>query len=141
MVHLEHPYSSLEIVCREKSDLDVNSESKLLSDEEAVIVCRRCANFVTRPIHRISIDNSFSHTFANPSGQVFEIGCFNRAEGCVSVSEPSFEFTWFAGYLWEAGVCTGCASHLGWIFSSRKPGPGMLNRFHGLILDKLIFPS
>jgi hypothetical protein len=41
------------------------------------------------------------------------------------------EFTWFAGYTWQIGVCRKCLSHLGWRFQS------MGDYFFGLILDRL----
>jgi len=80
------------------------------------------------------MEGAFRHTFANPHGYLFEIGCFGDAWGCAPASPPSSEFSWFKGYLWKIGVCRGCSTHLGWVFLSD------VHRFFGLILDKLIFP-
>jgi peptide methionine sulfoxide reductase MsrB len=44
------------------------------------------------------------------------------------------EFTWFAGYAWQVGICGNCDAHLGWIFTSDP------HRFYGLILERLRFP-
>ncbi len=127
-------------VCKDKTDIEIQEAADPVSKEEAVVICRICSSIVTRPFHRIMVNNSFSHAFANPQGDVFEIGCFIRAQGCVPVSDFSSEFTWFPSYSWKIGACTGCAAHLGWVFSLDNPGSKSLNHFYGLILDKLIFP-
>lgn len=97
------------------------------------ILCRDCLHLVTRPSERLGIDGSHRHTFANPHGIVFEIGCFRSAEGCGRIGPRSAEFTWFAGHSWQVGVCAACLVHIGWHF--RSPGGG---DFYGLILDRLI---
>lgn len=101
---------------------------------EPLIRCRACRHAVTRSAERIAKGSAHRHTFANPSGIVFEIGCFRDAPGCEAVGAPSTEFTWFAGYAWQIGVCAACRIHLGWRFSAA-------DRFFGLILDRLIFPD
>jgi hypothetical protein len=128
------------IVCKQKCDIKAQSDDKAQIKQEEVIICRACSNMITKPFYRIMINNAFSLTFANPHGQVFEIGNFSKAQGCVSVSDLSSEFTWFPGYSWEIGACTGCAAHLGWIFSKANYDLDHPVQFHGLILDKLIFP-
>ena len=104
-------------------------------DEEAFILCRQCGQAITRPRERIEVQGAHRHTFANPHGLVFEIGCFKNAMGCGYAGQPTDEFTWFAGYLWRICFCAACLTHLGWVFSS--PGG---SAFHGLILDRLIEP-
>ena len=105
-------------------------------EEEEYILCRQCRQAITRPADRIVVQGSHQHTFANPHGIVFEIGCFSKVIGCGYAGAASDEFTWFAGYSWRVCFCGMCLTHLGWIFSS-KGG----NNFHGLILDKLIEPA
>lgn len=100
---------------------------------EAVIVCRQCRKHITDPSQRVSVGGSHHHTFANPHGLVFDIGCFQTAVGCRGVGPVSCEFAWFRGYDWQIAVCAGCMTHLGWIFSASGG-----TRFHGLILDRLI---
>lgn len=127
-------------VCRQFVDLETRPASESLTGKEAVILCRLCGNVITRPAHQTRVEEAFFHTFANPHGMVFEIGCFSEAHGCISVSRPSSEFTWFPGYSWEIVACLECCAHMGWKFARHlphAPGPG---RFFGLILDKLIFP-
>lgn len=124
----------MEIVCKQEAETNVEEKTRSEESPSAVIVCRNCLNKVTDPDSRIRVDGAFSHTFANPHGHVFEIGCFSDAAGCIPASPPSSEFAWFPGYEWEIGICTQCAAHLGWIFTTNA------HRFYGLILDKLIIP-
>lgn len=102
------------------------------ADEERWIVCRQCLQRLTRPSERTSVNGSHSHTFANPSGIVFQIGCFRMVRGLNFIGPPSYEFPWFAGHSWQIVICSVCQSHLGWCFR----GPGS-DQFFGLILDRL----
>ncbi|GEM_PF-170991 len=111
-------------------------EEEQAPEEEEYILCRQCRQAITRPIDRLSIQGSHRHTFANPHGIVFEIGCFQNVIGCGYAGGASDEFTWFAGYRWRVCYCTMCLTHLGWRFSSTGG-----DHFHGLILDKLIEPG
>ena len=100
-------------------------------DAGRVLVCASCLQAVTTTSAQIEMSGSHSHTFANPHGIVFHIGCFAVAPGCAAASEPSTHHTWFPGYAWQIGVCRGCKEHLGWLFRSGD------SRFHGLIFDRL----
>jgi hypothetical protein len=101
-------------------------------EEERWIVCRQCLQRLTRPSERTSINGSHRHTFANPSGVVFEIGCFMMVRGCSFIGPPSYEFPWFAGHSWQIAICSTCQTHLGWLFQGQA---GV--QFCGLILDRL----
>ncbi|WDP88305.1 MAG: hypothetical protein HUN04_00490 [Desulfobacter sp.] len=128
---------TMDLVCKKVSDkTGVDSEIKVLEKDDPVIACRKCSAVVTRPEYRISVNGGFAHTFANPHGQVFEIGCFSVAEGCVRASGVSDDFSWFKDFVWSVGLCRSCQSQLGWVFLPVKAG----ERFYGLILDQLIFP-
>ena len=105
-------------------------------EEEEYILCRQCHQAITKPAERIAMQGAHRHTFANPHGIIFEIGCFRNAKGCGYAGVASDDFSWFAGYSWRVCFCTMCLTHLGWMFS---PKGGHL--FHGLILDRLIEPS
>ena len=105
-------------------------------EEEEYILCRQCHQAITRPADRMAVQGSHRHTFANPHGIVFEIGCFKTVKGCGHAGPATDEFSWFAGYSWRVSFCTMCLTHLGWIFIS---GSGDI--FHGLILDRLIEPN
>ncbi len=101
-------------------------------EKEEYLLCVRCRQPITRPADKIAIQNAHQHAFANPSGLIFEIGCFQAAPGCAHIGESSSEFTWFPGYQWKIAVCGNCLTHLGWRFTA--PGTA----FHGLILSALI---
>ena len=107
-----------------------------LPEEEEYILCRQCRQAITKPAERIAMQGSHRHTFANPHGIVFEIGCFRSVKGCGYAGVASDDFSWFAGYSWRVCFCTMCLTHLGWKFS---PKGG--EHFHGLILDRLIEPG
>jgi len=95
------------------------------------LVCAACGYPITSEADRIEIVGSHRHTFANPHGFVYHIGCFSQASGCLSIGAPSMEFAWFAGHSWQVAICGRCGVHLGWAFRSEH------RSFHGLIVDKL----
>jgi hypothetical protein len=101
---------------------------------EGLIRCHRCLAAVARPVDAIPVDGAHEHTFANPHGIVYTIGCFAEARGCGTAGGASPEFTWFRGFEWRVGVCSACLTHLGWRFS------GPATSFWALILDRLVFP-
>ncbi len=107
--------------------------AELAAKGERYLLCRQCRNMITAPNEGIWMNGSHRHTFANPVGAVYEIGCFHSAPGSRSVGPATDEFTWFSGYLWRVSICGKCLTHLGWHFFS-SAGHG----FHGLILDRLI---
>jgi len=114
------------------SFVEDETEDKV-SDQEEYIFCRQCRNIITSPAERIEVQGSHRHTFANPHGIVFEIGCFGTAKGCGHAGPASTDFSWFSGFSWRIAVCIQCLTHLGWLFASPDQG-----HFHGLILDHLI---
>ena len=107
-----------------------------LVDIDDYILCRQCLQVITSPTERIEMQGAHQHTFANPHGSVYQIGCFRSAAGCGYAGQSSDEFTWFKGYSWRVAVCGSCLFHLGWLFIS----PGSQS-FNGLILDHLIQPG
>ena len=104
--------------------------------EEKLILCRNCGHAITHPDEQTERDGAYHHTFANPHGIVYEIGCFQTADGCGTTGPATGEFTWFKGYRWQVAICRACLVHMGWLFVSESS-----DRFHGLILDQLIFPT
>ncbi len=96
------------------------------------ILCKTCGNAITSDEAAIVIDGSHEHTFMNPRGLVFHIGCFSGAGGCSIMGSPTSEYTWFPGFLWRYVICSACLSHLGWHYQSGESG------FFGLILDQLV---
>ncbi|UCF93847.1 MAG: hypothetical protein JSW39_06715, partial [Desulfobacterales bacterium] len=116
--------------------LDAKETEEKAPEEEKHILCRQCQQAVTSPAERITVQGSHEHTFANPHGLIFDIGCFKAAKGCGYAGPPTEEFSWFKGYSWKISVCGRCLTHLGWLFISRSG-----DSFHGLILDRLIQPN
>lgn len=98
---------------------------------QGALYCRVCGKAVTTKEQAIAVNSSFFHTFFNPAGIVFELGCYKQAPGCSTAGVPSTEFSWFAGYRWSFALCSACETHLGWYFDSGR------STFWGLILKKL----
>ncbi len=109
-----------------------DSRGQASEQQREAIFCRHCTRLITFPDQRIVVDGAFKHTFFNPEGIVFEIGCFQTAAGCIAVGEATAEFTWFKGFSWRICLCAGCHVHLGWQYRSAGG-----SRFFGLILDRL----
>lgn len=109
---------------------DVRAERA--GDGARVLACATCGEAITTTADRIEVGGAHEHTFANPAGYAYRIGCFARAGGCRPEGIPTGEFTWFAGYEWQVERCGRCAEHLGWLF--RATG----HAFHGLVLDRLV---
>ena len=95
------------------------------------LLCIGCHQPVTRTSERGEQDGRHLHTFTNPHGFSFEIGCFNAAPGAVAVDQPTAEHSWFVGCRWQIAYCRACNLHLGWRFS------GMAS-FFGLIINRLL---
>ncbi|HSD25788.1 MAG TPA: cereblon family protein [Vicinamibacteria bacterium] len=99
---------------------------------QGALVCALCRNLVTSRASAVSMNGSHAHTFANPHGFEFRIGCFADAPGCTDAGEESACWTWFPGFTWRVSLCRQCGEHLGWLFGSPDA------RFFGLILDRLV---
>ena len=107
-----------------------------LSPGKEVFLCAVCKTKITEKQYIISIkDNTPYHAFTNPYGIAYNVMTVSYSEMVLSVTGPTLEHTWFAGYAWEVIVCAECREHLGWKFSSGTQKPG---NFYGLIRDKLI---
>ncbi len=96
------------------------------------ILCGFCGHAITNASSRVQVAGSHDHTFANPHGIVYKIGCFGSAPGCHGLGAESSEFAWFAGHSWTVQVCGRCGQHLGWSFRSAA------QHFYGLILERLV---
>jgi hypothetical protein len=98
--------------------------------------CGACGHVIASDQDRISMLGAHEHSCTNPHGIRFHIGCFREAAGGAEVGEANDEHTWFAGYRWRIMLCARCGTHLGWGFHAHGG-----NRFYGLILDRLKYPS
>jgi hypothetical protein len=127
------------LLCREVKPGEPGRRPSATPDDEPVerhlgaIVCRQCLHIITFATEQRIINGAHIHTFANPEGIIFEIGCYQEAQGCGYIGSASWEFTWFNGYAWRIAICRSCLAHLGWRFS----GAGG-HFFHGLITSRLI---
>lgn len=126
--------------------LDEGEVDSLLKDKKKTkvdrgpLVCAACGERVTTLKERMEKNGAHAHTFTNPHGLTFEIGCFKHAPGCRPVGEATEAWTWFPGYAWRVGVCAACGAHLGWGYEPANPDPED-SGFFGLILDRLARPS
>jgi len=105
-------------------------------EEEQFLRCRACRSIITSASERFAVQGGHEHTFANPSGLLFRIGCFRSAAGCVCTGDTTAEWSWFAGFSWSIALCAGCMSHVGWRYEA--PSQAV---FFGLILDRLFQDS
>ncbi len=101
-------------------------------DESSFILCRSCGNVITSTDNKVERSGKHKHTFTNPKGYVFQIGCFSTARGTTNQGIPTMEYTWFAGFNWCFTLCLRCFVHLGWFYQSGEES------FYGLILDNLM---
>lgn len=116
-----------------KTKTDINSTENSSSDrDEQWYLCRSCGHRITPLSAMIIVAGSNDHTFCNPKGLVFNIGCFSSAHGCRNHGRPTSEHSWFAGHSWRYSDCASCSNHLGWHFSD-----GNNSMFWGLILSRL----
>jgi len=94
--------------------------------------CAACDNPITTEEARIEMRGGHAHTFTNPYGFRFQVGCFADALGCSISGEPSHADTWFPRYFWRIAACASCQVHLGWHFENAEA-----RAFFGLILPRL----
>jgi len=107
------------------------SDDQRAEDSGRVLACAFCRRPITRTESRIEVGGAHAHTFANPEGMSFRVGCFAHATGLALIGPRSTYFTWFPGYSWQVALCASCHEQLGWLYRSADAS------FHGLILDRL----
>ncbi|MCB2183024.1 MAG: hypothetical protein KQH63_13400 [Desulfobulbaceae bacterium] len=129
----------LGISCREvdfspKDTVFSKTDEKTDTGDKGVVYrCRHCRARITTAGQMIEMNGSHRHTFANPYGKVFGIGCFSIAPGCVTYGPPTKDCTWFTGCSWRYSMCATCRVHLGWKYQSDLSGS-----FYGLIMSELV---
>ena len=109
----------------------IKEEDRSKEKQKRFYICIYCSNLITSPSDVIEVDGSHHHTFINPAGISFHIGCFKTAQGCRTWGEPTREFTWFPGFSWSMAVCSHCYTHMGWLYQSGA------SSFYGLILENI----
>jgi hypothetical protein len=113
------------------------------AEPEGGLLCFACGHPITSERERFAVGGAQEHTFTNPGGWVYRIGCFRRAPGCAQAGEFTEEYSWFPGQAWRYALCAGCRTHLGWVFRGASAGAGgaagsAQPEFYGLILDRLV---
>ncbi|WP_457575308.1 cereblon family protein [Desulfomarina sp.] len=119
-------------VCEQlRLDASVGDKGETEERKEKALFCRPCGYGITGKREAIEVNGAHEHTFFNPAGVVFHLGCFRIAPGCVQAGPATSEFTWFKGYIWRFALCGNCGVHLGWQYQQDE------SRFFGLILALL----
>jgi len=131
-VHDSHVHALKPLKDRPSDEVVIKSEKKFGIVKGQVIVCENCRHIVTGPEQIITVNDHHRHTFLNPEGRVFQLGCFSHAEGCLIEEQSILENTWFAGFTWSISICSNCMVHLGWYYQKDD------RHFFGLILDRLV---
>ena len=114
-------YSSIEDEDREE-----------MVDNKWHILCAECSQAITGDSERIEVNGAHEHTFVNPSGIIFQIGCFARVFETKISGSATEQWCWFKGYRWRMVCCARCGTHLGWVYMAHGE-----MRFFGLILNRL----
>lgn len=120
------------LLFRDGTGISTISIAQEQPEEEQVVRCRFCEAAITNAANKIERSGNHLHTFFNPAGVVYEIGCFSVARGCSQYGWSSMEFAWFAEYRWQLAHCSFCNEQLGWFFSSVD------DSFYGLIVSRLV---
>ena len=100
--------------------------------EPPVLACGRCHEAITTEGDWLDTGGAREHTFANPHGFCYRIGCFAAARALEPRGGWSDEWSWFPPCAWQVQECARCHDHLGWLFRSPE------RRFYGLVLDRLV---
>ncbi len=123
---LRHPAESSE------AGTEADPRSRPLPEEPAVLACARCREPITTEAEWLDVAGAREHTFMNPHGFCFRIGCFASAQALAPEGEFCDEWSWFPPCAWQVQQCARCREHLGWLFRSPE------RRFYGLVLDRLV---
>lgn len=108
------------------------NKKSLHGEEKELLYCITCLRLITSGDQRIQVEGSHEHTFLNPGGCMYKIGCFQDAIGSVAQGMPTDEFTWFKGFHWRVAYCKKCFQHIGWQYLQSNQ-----EYFWGLILRLL----
>ena len=110
------------------------SERAARDRTEKWVRCGACGHALAPDTARLEVDGRHVHTFVNPQGIEYTIGCWREAPGCRGLGEESTFWSWFPGFAWRIALCARCSEHVGWSF--RADG----GAFAGLIVDRVRAP-
>ena len=129
----------IDVADKERQALDPELKDLLEREEEEArdfIYCSTCSAVIGRQADRIEVNGGHEHSFTNPFGYHFHIGCYGEALGCSISGVPEVAESWFVGFQWRFASCAECRRHLGWYFDRVTPGSES-QFFYGLILDRI----
>ena len=91
------------------------------AEDRRVLCCARCNLEVADTSAIFSAGPGGPvQAFANPSGFVWEILTVREARNLAAIGPSTRFFSWFQGYSWRVALCTGCGSHLGWLWEAES---------------------
>jgi hypothetical protein len=126
-------YHCLERLNSERIEELLEDTERRDADRKVGLCCRTCGHRISSDSKRIAVAGRHEHSFTNPLGLVYRVGCFAAAAGCTSTGPGTLVDTWFAGFAWRVCHCEQCAVHLGWSYCG-----GAGKEFYGLILDHIV---
>jgi hypothetical protein len=106
-------------------------ESRASRRDDEWLRCVACGHAITPREARIGMHGEHVHTFVNPVGQKYSIGCFSSAPGCAGAGDEQSFWTWFPGHTWRVALCRECNTHVGWSFRAAE------SAFWGLMVDRV----
>ena len=126
------------VIDKERQALDPALKSLLKttsSDDNRFLYCTQCSHLLARAADATEIAGSHHHFCTNPHGIDFDVYCYSEALGSTISGPPTGADSWFAGHTWRFATCTGCTTHLGWLFETAA-GHDSPTHFYGLIADR-----
>ena len=122
----------LDPALRSLLDNEIRDASDDGKDGKLFVYCAACSHVLGRAKDAITINGSHQHFCTNPHGIDFNVGCYSDALGCAISGQPTGADSWFAGFTWRFATCSGCSTHLGWLFENNSG-----EHFYGLVRDRI----
>ncbi len=111
----------------------VNHKQQDILEHGKAVRCAYCKTVITYQGNAEQVQGKHVHSFINPGGFEFTIGCYRRA-WCKIMGLPMLEWSWFKPYTWQYALCPQCQELLGWFYHNAPDN----SSFYGLILDRII---
>ena len=132
----------VDVIDKERQGLDPALQSLLdnaLDDagdnsasDKYLVYCAGCSHVLGRSQDAININGSHQHFCTNPHGIDFNVRCYSDALGCALSGQPTAADSWFFGFCWRFATCSGCNTHLGWLFENASAV-----HFYGLVRERI----
>jgi cereblon len=116
---------------------DPKGQDAPIEEERHSLLCKTCESEVSdsRALFCMRAP-TVEQVFPNPYGHMRVILTAIEAHSWTIGSEPTTDFTWFAGYAWTVIDCASCHCHLGWLYEAT--GGESPARFYGLLKDAIV---